>query len=278
MNVDYLNQGKVVSIQPRRTQVHFPSISQVETYWEGLRDGRLMPTRAELNPRGIANALEFAFVLEKVAPGLARFRLAGMHLNDLMNMEVRGMPITAMFLPEARREMQKVIEDVMDSPAIVRLTLTSESGMGRPPLDAQMILMPLRDDTGKPTRILGALQANGEIGRGPRRFMIRDRETKELLTDPLTARRRYEVEMEKFNITEQEPKPQLQDVTGMEEEKQPFLPKTQAMARQIEEMNKMIQDRTQRRKEVKAKLTGKTEEVPAKKGGHLRLVHDADRM
>ncbi len=280
MNVDYIKDGKVVSIQPMRRQVHFPSVAQVETYWEGLRDGRLMPARAELNPRGIAKALEFAFVLEKIAPGLARFRLAGMHLNDLMNMEVRGMPITAMLLPEARREMQKIIEDVLETPAIVRLSLTSDSGMGRPPLDAQMILLPLRDETGRPTRILGALQANGEIGRGPRRFMIRDRETKALLGDPLTSHRRAERNISEFDIPEVDPKPKLAEVTGMEEEKGTFLPKTTAMARQVEEMNKMIQERQQRRKDLKAKLTGKTEapEQSTSKGAHLRLVHDADQL
>ncbi len=279
MNVDYVKDGKVVSIQPARRQMHFPSVAQIEAYWEGLRDGRLMPTRAELNPRGIANVLENAFVLEKIAPGLARFRLAGMHLNDLMNMEVRGMPITAMFLPEARREMQKVIEDVMDSPAIVRLSLTSESGMGRPPLDAQMILMPLRDDEGRPTRILGALQAKGEIGRGPRRFMIRDRETKALLTDPLTSHRRYERDINEFTVTP-EPRPNLQDVTGMAEPKRAFAPKTEEMAAKIAEMNKLIAERNSRRKDLRAKLMGeeKVAEKAEKKGLHLRLVHDADRV
>lgn len=189
MTADYFQGDKIVSIQPMRSRTLFPALGAVETYWEGLRNGRLMPARGEIDPRGIAPALEFAFILEKIAPGLARIRLAGMHLNELMAMEVRGMPITAMFLPEARGEMQSVLETVLDTPAAVRLTLAGDRGLIRAPLDGQMILLPLRDETGVPARILGALQTRGEFGRGPRRFTIRDRETKPLLGDPLRAPR-----------------------------------------------------------------------------------------
>ncbi len=188
MTIEYVTGDKVITLDPMRRRVRFPALGLVEAYWEGLRDGRLMPTRGDVDPRGIADVLEFAFVLDKIAPGLARIRLAGMHLNELMAMEVRGMPVSALFLPEARRELQRVLESVLDEPAVVRLTLQSDRGYTRPPLDAQMILLPLRDATGRPARILGALQAHGDIGRGPRRFAIRDIETKPLMTDPLTAR------------------------------------------------------------------------------------------
>ena len=181
---EYFKNQKIVSIQPSQRARHFPSIGRVEAYWEGLRDTRLMPTRADIDPRGIADALEYAFVLEKIAPGLARFRLAGMHLNDLMGMEVRGMPLSALFLPDARAELHDTLVEVLDGPAIVRLALTSDRGYGRPALDAQMILMPLRDDEGRPARVLGAVQARGEIGTGPRRLRIRDVETKPLVCDP----------------------------------------------------------------------------------------------
>jgi hypothetical protein len=179
MNIEYFKGGNIVSIKPAQAAA-FPAIGHVEAYWDGLRDGRLMPGRAEVDPRGITQALEQAFILEKVAPGLARIRIAGMHLNELMSMEVRGMPITALFQPEARREMQRITQDVMDTPAVVRLSLISERGFGRAPIEAQMILMPLRDGHGAPTRIFGAMQALGRIGRAPNRFKIRDVETRSI--------------------------------------------------------------------------------------------------
>lgn len=183
MKIEYVKGTNVISIAPARAAVHFPSISRLDAYWEGLRNGRVMPSRGDVDPRGIADVLEFAFVLEKVAPGVARLRLAGLHLNDLMAMEVRGMPITAMFLPEARRALQSMLESVLESPAKARLTLESDHGLTRPKLEAQMILMPLKDEQGRPTRILGALQAKGTIGRGPRRFRIVSSQVDPLLTD-----------------------------------------------------------------------------------------------
>ncbi len=107
-----------------------------------------------------------------------------MHINDMMDMEVRGMPVTAMMQPEAREDMMRVLNDVLDAPAVTRLTMVSDKGYGRPLLDAQMILLPLRDTEGHPARILGALQSRGEIGRGPRRLRIRDIEPRQILADP----------------------------------------------------------------------------------------------
>lgn len=189
MKIEYLQGSNVISIAPARTETHFPAIAQVEAYWEGLRNGRLMPSRSDVDPRGISDILEFAFVLEKIAPGMARIRLAGMHMNDLMGMEVRGMPITAMFLPEARRQVQRALETVFERPATARLSLSGDKGLTRPALDGQMFFAPLKGDDGTPSRILGAFQANGKIGRAPRRFNVRDTEFKALLQDePMTPR------------------------------------------------------------------------------------------
>ncbi len=261
MTTDHMKSDKVISISPARARVLFPALGKVEAYWEGLRDGRPMPARAEVDPRGIADVLQYAFVLESVAPGVARYRLAGMHLNDLMAMDVRGMPITAMFLPEARRELQKVIERVLDSPAVVRLTLGSDTGLTRPPLDGQMMLLPLRDAHGQVTRILGALETRGRIGRGPRRFMIRDIETKALADDPLTRPR---PDIGRFAPPPQ-PRPVVRPVqTRVETDPDEFAPRTRELARQI----------ARRQPESRHATPVETDD----RTGHLRLVHDADQL
>ncbi len=148
-------------------------VAEMRAYWEALRRGRLVPARSDVDPRGIERALEYAFIIERVAPGMGRFRLAGMHLNDLMGMEVRGMPLTAMFTPEGRRRIAEVTEAMFQDPAIVELTLRAETGIGKPPLNARLLLLPLKSDLGDITRALGCLVAEGEaIGRTPRRFEV----------------------------------------------------------------------------------------------------------
>ncbi len=163
-----------------KSETLFPVINQVEAYWQGLRMGRIVPQRSEIDPRGIERALEYTFVLERIAPGLARFRLNGMHLNDLLGMEVRGMPFTSFFTPTARIMVTDTLEAVFDGPQVAELTLTAERGFGKPPMDAKVILLPLRSDLGEITRIIGCLVSMGPIGRTPRRFDVADVKMKTL--------------------------------------------------------------------------------------------------
>jgi hypothetical protein len=164
--------GKVVAIGQARSDMRFPVIAEMQAYWEALRAGRLVPLRSEVDPRGIEQALENAFILERIAPQVARFRLAGTHLNDLMGMEVRGMPLTAFFTPAGRAEMAEHIEAVFQGPQIGDFTLTGEAGMGKPPIMARLVVLPLRSDLGDLTRALGCLVSDGQIGRAPRRFEL----------------------------------------------------------------------------------------------------------
>lgn len=150
----------------------FSAIQQILGYWEALRGERMLPKRSELDPRGIENALENAFVLERIAPGIARLRIAGSHLSDLMGMEVRGMPISSFFAPTAREALNTVMEEAFEDPAVVEMAMVAERGLGKPALEARMLLLPMTSDSGDVSRILGCLVAKGEIGRHPRRFDI----------------------------------------------------------------------------------------------------------
>lgn len=162
----------VVAMSKFQQDNRFAAVQEVAAYWEALRDGRVMPKRSEIDPRGIEGALEYAFILERIAPGIARMRVAGSHLLDLMGMEVRGMPITSFFTPVGRNALNLIMEEVFEEPAVADLALTGERAVGKPPLEARMILLPMTSDLGDTSRILGCLVAKGDIGRHPRRFEI----------------------------------------------------------------------------------------------------------
>ncbi len=166
------NTHNVTSMTQHVSKNGFAPLAQLEAYWEALRGNRLMPNRSEIDPRGIEQALEFSFIVERIAPGIARLRIAGSHLSDLMGMEVRGMPLTSFITPSSRRQLSDILEEVFETPAICTLDLHSERNAGLPPLDARMVLMPLKSDLGDVSRILGALISVGDMGRSPRRFDI----------------------------------------------------------------------------------------------------------
>lgn len=172
MDKSPLNPHNVVAMTEFRAEVGFSAISQVEAYWEGLRGARLMPKRSEIDPRGIESALEYTFVLERIAPGMARIRIAGSHLGDLMGMEVRGMPLTSLITPPCRRQIADAIEDVCQRPAVCELRMSAETTLAKPQMDARLLLLPLKSDLGDVSRVLGCLVAHGEVGHTPRRFNV----------------------------------------------------------------------------------------------------------
>lgn len=166
---------KVVPMKPGGDAGIYAPLQGVRAYWEGLRQPPLLPHRHEIDPRGLESALEYTFMVERVAPGVARFRLAGSHLTLLAGAEVRGMPLTALLEPTARDDAMALTEKLFDEPAIIGLALEAERGMGKPALEGRMILLPVLGDDSICDRALGCLVTHGKIGRSPRRFAISHR-------------------------------------------------------------------------------------------------------
>jgi hypothetical protein len=179
------NQQNVVTMSNYQPHSGYAPLSLVEAYWDALRAGREMPKRAEIDPRGIESALEYAFILERVAPGVARLRIAGSHLHDVMGMEARGMPLTAFFERDVRTRVAGLLEEVFQTPGVAEINMHSTGSLGQPALDARMILLPLKSDLGDVSRILGCLVTLGELGEVPRRFDIRATSMRSLSGGPV---------------------------------------------------------------------------------------------
>lgn len=155
-------------------------IDKIESYWNEVRGRRLVPSRCEIDPRGLGAVLSHAFILERITGGLARFRIAGSHLSEVTGLELRQMPISALVLPGSRELLSDALDAVFDEPAMVRMRVTSPGGFGRAPLEGELILLPLRSDLGDVDRVLGGLVFHGAIGRTPRRIEIVSQSRKSL--------------------------------------------------------------------------------------------------
>ncbi|MEI4233295.1 PAS domain-containing protein [Roseovarius sp. D22-M7] len=143
-------------------------------HWDEARRGDDVPYRAHIDPRRIAPLLPNAFVAERIAPGVTRLRIAGLHLSELMGMEVRGMPLCSLIAPAAREAFALHLVDLFDRPATLRMELLGKGGLGRPELRGTLLMLPLRSDLGDVSRALGCLVTTGATapGRTPRRFEI----------------------------------------------------------------------------------------------------------
>ena len=144
----------------------------VRGYWEALRQDRAIPTRADIDARGMASALENVFLIERIAAGQARFRLAGVHLTELMGMDVRGMPISSLIEPNNRARFSELLESSFDVPTVLEMRLEAERSLSKPALSAHLCILPLATIPGEQQLALGCLVSSGNIGRGARRFAI----------------------------------------------------------------------------------------------------------
>ncbi len=162
----------VVSMTDKEKHKRRAPLRRVESYWHGLCDADQVPLRSQIDPRGLEGSLENAFLVERVTPTLAKLRVAGGHLSDLMGMEVAGMPLSTLITPTDRDRLADAVKAFFAAPAILRIELSGETAFGKPAMRAEMILMPLRSDLGDVSRGLGAMVSTGRIGRTPRRFTI----------------------------------------------------------------------------------------------------------
>ncbi|WP_454274397.1 PAS domain-containing protein [Roseovarius sp. MBR-154] len=152
-----------------RTEAHLRAF---HAYWNEVRRGHDVPNRADIDPRRIEPLLSNAFIAERIAPGVTRLRVAGMHLSEIMGMEVRGMPLSCLIAPPSRDAFALHLVDFFDGPAMLRMELRAKAGLGRPEIRATLVMLPLRSDLGDVSRALGCLVTRGHVGRTPRRFEI----------------------------------------------------------------------------------------------------------
>lgn len=150
----------------------FAALGVIESYWDSVRKGRLVPNRFEVDPRGMSGALANAFILERISGGLARFRIAGSLITELAGSELRGVPISALFNGASRDELAEAIGAVFEDPSIVRLKVSSPAGIWRPSIEGHLVLLPLRSDLGDITRVLGGFEFSGDVGSAPRKLTI----------------------------------------------------------------------------------------------------------
>ncbi|WP_084860455.1 PAS domain-containing protein [Salibaculum halophilum] len=150
------------------------ALVELESYWRGLAPTGRVPRRCDLDPAAMGDVIEDALIVERVAPGVARIRVAGQRIAALTAAEPRGMPLSVLFTPEARGRLATQLEVAFRTPSVVELPLTAARAPGRPALSGRLLLLPLCDDTGAVSRCLCALVADGRSGRGPRRFSLLD--------------------------------------------------------------------------------------------------------
>lgn len=178
------NDDGIISITPQTEAKRRAPLRITEAYWHALCQDGQIPARSAIDPRGIESALENAFLLEKISPTMAKIRVAGSLMSDLMGMDVTGMPLSTLIAADDRDAFGAAVGSLFAGPSIVKMALKGQEGFGRPALAGSLIILPLRSDFGEVTRALGAIVTDSKIGRAPRRFHVADVSVKTLDLQP----------------------------------------------------------------------------------------------
>lgn len=126
------------------------------SYWSRLRAQRAAPERADIEPAAIRNVLADTFILEVNEERTCPIRVMGARVNALFGRELKGETFSDLWREEDRHCLHSLVAAVLDDslPAIAGATACPR---GRPCLELEMLLLPLRHNGRTHARLLGAL-------------------------------------------------------------------------------------------------------------------------
>ena len=128
-----------------------PRLAQIQHYWNALRRPNGLPSRAEIQPFQLGNSLQHSFILQRTDTGSTRVRFAGQTLQNHLGLDPRGMPFPMFFHAAVRDQVSETLMAVLTKPCTLRCTLETEQAT------FQMLMLPMTDQTGAATRILGGI-------------------------------------------------------------------------------------------------------------------------
>jgi hypothetical protein len=135
-----------------------PGLRAGVAYWDSLRGTRALPARMELDPAVLRPHLQDAAILEVSRPGSVRIRLGGARINALLGMDVRGLPLRALFDLSERSRIAEEVETAIGDGAVLVLDVVSPAPrFGLPErdgLNTQIVILPMTDADLAPTRAL----------------------------------------------------------------------------------------------------------------------------
>lgn len=128
-------------------------------YWSRLRKGRFAPDRRDIDPGEIKRVLPAVFLLAQAKAGAAyQFRLAGTGLCHVFGQELRDRNFLDGWSPDCRAMVRGALEHVLRRGEPVCMTAHLEYA-GRPSVAFEYLLLPLLDELGEPSRVLGCAYA-----------------------------------------------------------------------------------------------------------------------
>jgi hypothetical protein len=93
-------------------ELHDPDLRALYRYWDGLRLGRLMPRRSDLDPTEIPKLLPHTFMYNVLPTGNFTIRLSGEEVRRLSGQNTTGLPAGSTLTPRGAAMIVKILARV----------------------------------------------------------------------------------------------------------------------------------------------------------------------
>jgi hypothetical protein len=133
-----------------------PSSREFFAYWDQKRAGARAPDRSEIEPAAVRGLLGDIFVLSYDTAAGHPFRVAGTRVSALLGRDLKDQSFSALFGPEARREIDDIIAVVAEEmlAAVAGITATSQDGAAA---HLELLLLPFNARAHAPLSLTGLL-------------------------------------------------------------------------------------------------------------------------
>jgi hypothetical protein len=133
-----------------------PSNREFFAYWDEKRGEARAPDRGEIEPGAVRELLGDIFVLSYDGAAGHPFRVAGTRVCALLGRDLKDRSFSALFAPDARREIEEIIAVVAEEmqAAVAGITATSEDGS---PAHLELLLLPFSARAHTPLSLTGLL-------------------------------------------------------------------------------------------------------------------------
>ncbi len=164
--------GNIVNLSGRRKAKADPARAAVEAHWRAIGGETGLPSRDDLDPSHMVEALDRLLLIERIAPRQARIRIAGQRVGDLLGMDLRGMPLSCLISPPSRAWLGESLEGLFDGPNMVELGLAGPRSALRGRFGAELLMLPLTDREGAVSRALCYAALPAHLPAAPLRLEI----------------------------------------------------------------------------------------------------------
>lgn len=131
---------------------------ELHAHWDRLRAGRAAPERGEIDPAAIRHALAYSFILDVSGARRATIRLSGTRLDALFGRDLRECAFDALWARRDAPSVEALLDAVLDGPAAA-VAAVRAAPRGCPPIDIELLLLPLLHRGRPRCRVLGSLAA-----------------------------------------------------------------------------------------------------------------------